>query len=177
MTLRPIFGPWPPRSPSFNPHSFLQPPSSFYIYGISPNSIFPSTSTRSHGPFSSETSCHYSFVSKSVIHPFHVANHCSLIRFKYVQRAASSQFATSSSHLTLHSQLASVGPQNIFLGIFISKESMVIATSPRFTDFPLVPLLRDYSGKKTCVFSLFLHKISPLVSDKHTITNVTDFRL
>jgi hypothetical protein len=81
-------------------------------------------------------------------------------------------FTISSLYLHLHSPLVSVGPNNIFLRIFISKESIFFANIPRFTNFPLVPLLCDYSDNEICVFSLFLHKENPLVSEKHTITKI-----
>lgn len=80
---------------------------------------------------------------------------------------------SSSLYLHLHSPLVSVGPNNIFLRIFISKGSIFFANFPHFTNFPLVPLLCDYSDNEICVFSLFLHKENPLVSDKHTITKIS----
>jgi len=79
-------------------------------------------------------------------------------------------FTISSLYLNVQSLLACVDPDNIFLGIFISKKIN------RFTNFPLVPLLRDYSDNETCVFALFLHKENPLVSETHN-SNVNDFRL
>ena len=117
------------------------------------------------------------WVRVSVIHPFYVASHCSLFRRKNIQGVQSSQLYDLLIVLNFHSPLASVGPNNIFLRIFISEESIVFANIPRFTNFPLVPLLRDDSDNETCVFSLFMYKENPLVSDKHTITTVNDFRL
>lgn len=89
--------------------------------------------------------------------------------------AQSSQFYDLLVVLNFHSPLASVGPNNIFLRIFISEESIVFANIPRFTNFLLVPLLRDDSDNETCVFSPFSFLVQR--KSKHTITTINDFHL
>jgi hypothetical protein len=50
MAFRPVFGPWPPRSPTFSFHCcHLTAPCLAPIYDISPNNVFQSTSSLYYG--------------------------------------------------------------------------------------------------------------------------------
>lgn len=97
-------------SPIFllQPSLFIAAIFQFCFRGIDPNSILPSTSRLSHGPFSSETFFHYCFGDMRVIHPYCVASplyHIITVAHYFVYHVICDLFLCKISMFTLEPDL------------------------------------------------------------------------